>query len=85
MVSILDAETDCREQLERVVSILRSIENAINAAPGADHRRMLRLRYIDGLLWSEVAVCLHCTERWLYKEKQKALASIPDFCFADIR
>lgn len=46
------------EQIQRLVQRCRRVEEAIQTAPNSMTRRMLRLRYKQGLKWADVAAQL---------------------------
>lgn len=52
---------------------VRYVEEAIDEVPDADQRRMLRLRYVDGLTWEDVSERTHYSERWCKELRRRGL------------
>lgn len=72
---------DLTEQLERqrieLVRLRRGIGEAIDAVPDARHRELLRLRYIDGRKWEQVAQRMGYEDmRWIYRLHGYALSAL---------
>lgn len=55
---------------------LQTIEKAIDAVPDDLARRLLQLRYLEGLTWEEVADAISYSPRHIYAIRDKALAMI---------
>ena len=64
-------EAERAEELER-------IELEINSMQSADHRRVLRMRYIDGLSIKEAARKMHYSERQMKRILARAIEMIED-------
>lgn len=50
-------------KLDKLIALRREIESAVAALPPKD-RYLIRLRYIDGLRWEDVAAELHYGYQW---------------------
>lgn len=62
-----------REQLERKIQLRAEITEKIDAMPNETESLLLRLRYIHGLKWEEVAVKMDYSWRAVHKIHSKAL------------
>ena len=61
-----------KERLEKIQH-LRNIENQISKMQDEDEKRVLRLRYIKGLKWEEVAVEMGRSWQHIHRIQSKAL------------
>lgn len=52
------------EKLDQLIALRAEIEEAIAGLPSAD-RRLIRLRYIDGRSWQQIAFDLHYSVDWV--------------------
>lgn len=60
-----------------LVRLRREIGAAIDAVPDARHRELLRLRYIDGRTWEQVAEFMGYDDpRWVYVLHSNALNAL---------
>lgn len=62
-----------REQLERKIQIRAEITERIDAMENETESLLLRLRYVHGLKWEEVAVKMEYSWRAVHKIHSKAL------------
>lgn len=63
LVMLGDKARELTEQMEKLIKLREKIEKAINSVDEFNLRELLRLRYIDGLRWEEVAVRMHYSWR----------------------
>lgn len=61
-----------QERLERAKR-QQEIENRIGQMKDEDEQRVLRLRYIKGMKWEEIAVEMGCSWQWTHKIHARAL------------
>lgn len=52
-------------KLDELIALREEIERAIEGLPSQD-RELIRLRYIEGLRWEEIAVKLHYSIQHIY-------------------
>lgn len=67
------------DRLRKTIRMLTSIEDGIDALPDERYRKVLRMRYIDGLGWEEIAERVGYTKRQITNIHGAALAAIKDF------
>lgn len=79
---IAAAKQEYAARTHGALDALLAIESAISAVPDARYRRLLRLRYIDGLQWSDVARELHCSRSGVFQHREDALLAIPEAAFS---
>ena len=72
--AILDEQIDLlkEERLERV-RCYQKIERQIHRMENEDEQEVLRLRYIKGLKWEEVALKMNYSWKWVHKIHGRAL------------
>ena len=75
-VALLDElERRYVERLRETIRLLTAIEDGIDALPDERHRQVLRMRYIDGLGWEEIAERMGYTKRQITNIHGSALAA----------
>ncbi len=52
------------------------VEDAIDGVPNIDQQRVLRLYYVQGLVWEEVADIMHYTPKWCRELRDQGLKSL---------
>lgn len=67
-------------QREELVSLRRSIGAAIDAVPEARLRELLRLRYIDGMSFEQIAVKMNYCWRQVLRLHGRALSAVVIEC-----
>ena len=67
------------DRLRETIRMLTSIEDGIDALADERYRQVLRMRYIDGLGWEEIAERVGYTKRQITNIHGAALAAIKDF------
>lgn len=67
------------DRLRETIRMLTSIEDGIDALTDERYRQVLRMRYIDGLGWEEIAERVGYTKRQITNIHGAALAAIKDF------
>lgn len=55
VAKIVDLQNEIKESVEQMVAIKKEVGNAIDSIQNPDHRLLLRLRYIQGKPWEEIA------------------------------
>ena len=55
------------ERMNELVELRQRIEDTINSLPDSRDRLLLRLRYIEGKSWEEIAVEMHYDYRYVLK------------------
>lgn len=65
-----------RETVESCDDIMRRVEQSIATAPTRLQYRVLRLRYIDGMKWDDVADTIGKTRQWVNTVHGQALKNI---------
>lgn len=75
-VKIADMKEEINRDIMKLVDILEEVESIINQLENGTYRRLLCLRYIEGLSWEKVAVGIHHDVRWTYKLHGRALQQV---------
>jgi len=63
------------EKIKQLLALRDKIEEAINDLP-PEERTLMRLRYIDGNTWEEIAVKMHYSYRWTTRLHGRILKKI---------
>ena len=71
-----ELEAELAEQIVERVTIRREIGQAIDRLPDERLARLLRLRYIDGMTWDQVAVEMHYSYRQVCNLHSQALTRL---------
>lgn len=61
---------------EKVLAMLDQIENMIDGLDDMDQKMVIKMRYIYGCQWAEIAVSANMAERTVYYLHGKALAEL---------
>ncbi len=73
---IVDIEREIGTSIDQLERIRLQVESVINSVPNVNQRNVLRLRYISGMKWEQIAVKLNYDYRWVLRLHGKALNKI---------
>lgn len=73
---ILAAEKRLSKARDQALKILNDIEDMIDSLGDFDQKTVLRLRYIDGLTWDEVAIHANWSQRTVRRIHGRALEEL---------
>lgn len=76
IAKIVDMEKEIGVSIDNLKKIREQVECAINAIPDANQRDVLRLRYLNGKTWEQIAVQLEFSYQWVCKLHGRALQNI---------
>ena len=76
IAKIVDMEKEIGASIDNLKKIREQVECAINAIPDANQRDVLRLRYLNGKTWEQIAVQLEFSYQWVCKLHGRALQNI---------
>ena len=76
VTKIVDMEREVDECIDGLRSIKREVEDAIAQVPDGSQRKVLILRYINGLRWEEIAVRLNYHYRWVLELHGRGLQTV---------
>ena len=76
IAKIVDMEKEIGASIDNLKKIREQVECAINAISNANQRDVLRLRYLDGMKWEQIAVKLNYDYRWVLRLHGMALHEI---------
>ena len=80
-IALVEAETEYSALMQSALNELLTLERLFAAVADTRMRQVLRLRYIDGLAWEEIADTLGCSIRQALRFRESAVNSIPDEFF----
>ena len=75
-VRIVDLERKVAQEIDTLCDVKLKIHYAIEAVPDVSQRLLLRLKYIEGLSWQDVADRLHYSVKHAFKIHQEALQKV---------
>ena len=73
---IVDMEREVDDSIDRLQDTKRQVEEAISGVRDARERKVLTLRYINGLRWEEIAVRLVYHYRWVLELHGRGLRAV---------
>jgi hypothetical protein len=73
---IVDIEREIGASIDQLERTRLQVESVINSVPNVNQRNVLRLRYISGMKWEQIAVKLNYDYRWVLRLHGKALNKI---------
>ncbi len=73
---IVDMEKEIGASIDQLERVRLQVESVIDSVPNANQRNVLRLRYISGMKWEQIAVKLNYDYRWVLRLHGKALNKI---------
>ena len=73
---IVDIEREIGTSIDQLERIRLQVESVINSVPNVNQRNVLRLRYISGMKWEQIAAKLNYDYRWVLRLHGKALNKI---------
>ena len=73
---IVDLEREVDQEIDQLQELKKKVEAAIEQVPDARAREILRLRYINGKRWEEIAVELNFNYRWVLRLHSEALKKL---------
>ena len=73
---IVDIEREIGASIDQLERTRLQVESVINSFPNVNQRNVLRLRYISGMKWEQIAVKLNYDYRWVLRLHGKALNKI---------
>ena len=71
-----EVEENINHEIIKQCAVRDEIERTIEAVPDGTMRLLLRLRYMDGLTWEEIAVKMHYTYQWVCVLHGRALKEL---------
>ena len=75
VTKIFSLECLLREKIEKLTALRLEIESAIEELPSLE-RRILRLRYVEGNLWEEIALAISYSMPHIWRLHDKILKTI---------
>lgn len=59
IAKIVDLQNEIKESVEQMVAVKKEVGNTIDSIQNPDYRLLLRLRYIQGKPWEEIAYIMN--------------------------
>lgn len=73
---IVDIEREIGASIDQLERTRLQVESVINSVPNVNQRNVLRLRYISGKTWEQIAVDLDFSYQWVCELHGRALQNI---------
>ncbi len=75
-IELAEIEEMFADTIRRYRTHIAMVDEAIDDIPDANQRRVLRLRYMDGLLWTDIAKRTKYDERSCYRHHDAGLEAL---------
>ena len=72
----MDIEREIGASIDQLERTRLQVESVINSVPNVNQRNVLRLRYISGKTWEQIAVDLAFSYQWVCELHGRALQNI---------
>ena len=76
---IIDYENEVREDLDRLISIKREINDTLEQIDEVDYRIVLQKRYLEMCSWEEIACDIDKKVRWVQMLHGRGLDKVQEF------
>lgn len=73
---LLEVERAINERVAEAMALRREIETCIDSLASNAQRRLLRLRYIEGLSWGRIGQLMGYDRTWVWRIHEKALKAL---------
>lgn len=74
--ALVDMEAEGQRRIEAYFDNAQQVSLAIDSIPDSTQRTILRLRYLDGLMWEEISEKTHYNERWCRELHKRGLVAL---------
>lgn len=75
-IKIAELRESLMDKINQLAAVRIEIERAISTVQDDTQRRLLRLRYIKGMTWEQIAVEMHYTYQWVCELHGRALRKV---------
>nr|DAL51010.1 MAG TPA_asm: Protein of unknown function (DUF722) [Caudoviricetes sp.] len=76
VAKLIEVEQEINDRIDALIALRREIEGCIRAVDSSAQRRVLRLRYIEGMTWERVALEMHYERTQVWRLHGRALAAL---------
>ena len=76
VVNLIEMERAAIQKYGAYLEYVKIVEHELDAIPDPNQRRILKLRYLDGLLWEEISEKTIFHERWCRELHNRGLKEI---------
>ncbi len=73
LVKVIDLEREVDADIDRLVDLKKSILDTIDKINDPDQQLILRMRYVRGERWDDIAQALRVNKRWVFRLHERAL------------
>ena len=73
---LIELEGEINDRIDALIALRREIEGCIRTVDSSAQRRVLRLRYIEGMTWERVALEMHYERTQVWRLHGRALAAL---------
>lgn len=73
---LLEVEREINERVAAAMALRREIETCIDGLTSNAQRRLLRLRYIEGLSWGRIGQLMGYDRTWVWRIHGKAIEAL---------
>ena len=76
IAKLVDLENEINSDIDRLISLRKEVESIIDGVPDETQRQLLRLRYINGKTFEQIAVEMHYSWRHIIRIHGDALSAV---------
>lgn len=76
IAKLIEVEGEINDRIDALIALRREIEGCIRTVDSSAQRRVLRLRYIEGMTWERVALEMHYERTQVWRLHGRALAAL---------
>lgn len=76
IAALLELEEMYADKFSKYARHVKNVEHALDMVASPDQRRIVRMRYIEGLTWDKISRKLIMDERWCRRLANKAIKSL---------
>ena len=76
VAKLIEVEQEINDRIDALIALRREIEGCIRTVDSSAQRRVLRLRYIEGMTWERVALEMHYERTQVWRLHGRALAAL---------
>lgn len=74
VIALMEIDRMYTQKRNKLLNHIVYVEQAIDELGDSEYRRIMRMRYIDGMIWRDIAYEIPCGERTAYRYHDHALA-----------
>lgn len=74
--AMIDIEQEYQQKAKGYLEHVAAVKRAISTLCNPDHSMIMNMRYVDGMMWEDIALKANYSLDWCYKYHRKALREL---------